>query len=101
MARLKSIDVLGSLTLIGCVAPLLLSLSFMAANDLSIKDARVFGNMIAGLACGVAFFFVETRIARNPVLPIHLVVQRTPGMSAISNFFLVSMKCVKDVFFSF
>lgn len=88
MQRFKSIDFLGSLTLVGCVAPVLLSLSFMAAQDVGFREPLVWGNFIAGSLSGVAFVFIETRIARNPILPIHLFTQRTGGNAAMANFFL-------------
>lgn len=86
--RVKSVDALGSLTLVGSVAPILLSLSFMSANDLPFKNPLVWGNLVGGLLCGVAFVWVETRFARAPILPIELVLTRTGASVGIANLFL-------------
>lgn len=84
--RIKSIDALGSLTLVGSVAPILLSLSFMSANDLPFTNPLVWGTLFGGILCGFAFFWVEMRFAKAPILPIDLVFTRTAGNAGLANF---------------
>ncbi|MCO5588142.1 hypothetical protein L7F22_042097 [Adiantum nelumboides] len=86
--RIKSIDALGSLTLVGSVAPILLSLSFMSANDLPFTNPLVWGTLFGGILCGFAFIWVETRFAKAPILPIDLFLTRTGGNASLANFFL-------------
>jgi hypothetical protein len=88
MDKLKSIDFLGSLTLIGCVAPILLSLSFMSADDRSITEPIVWGGLVVGVLSGVAFIAVEKYFARAPIMPLRVITQKTGGSSASVNFFL-------------
>lgn len=88
MDKLKSIDFLGCITLVGCVGPILLSLSFMSANDKSIKDPIVWGGILGGALSGVAFVLVEKYVAKSPILPLRVVTQRTGGSVASANLFL-------------
>jgi hypothetical protein len=86
--KLKSIDFLGSLTLVGCVGPILLSFSFMSANDKTIKDQIVWAGLLAGSLSGVAFIVVEKYVAKAPILPLRVLMQKTGGSVAAANLFL-------------
>jgi MFS family permease len=86
--RIKTIDLLGCFTLVGSVAPILLSLSFMSANDVPFSSPLVWGNLVGGILCGSAFIYNERFLAPAPILPISLVTQRTGGFAALANFFL-------------
>ena len=88
LEKLKSIDYLGCITLVGCVGPILLSLSFMSADDRSISEPIVWGGLLGGSLSGVAFVLVEKYVARSPILPVRLVTQRTGASAAMANLFL-------------
>ncbi|UZJ51579.1 hypothetical protein CBS101457_000899 [Exobasidium rhododendri] len=88
MDKVKSIDFLGSLTLVSCVGPILLSISFMSANDKTIKDALVWVGLLVGSLSGVVFVLVEKYVAKAPILPLRVVTQRTGGSVAAANLFL-------------
>ena len=88
--KLLLIDGLGSLFLVGAVGSSLISLSLMSAQDLSFSEPVVWGGLVAGAASAVAFVCVELWVARKPILPIPLLLQRTGGSVALANFALVS-----------
>lgn len=83
--KLKTIDVIGSLTLVGFVGSILFSLSSMSADDRTIDEPIVWGGLIFGTVSGVLFVFVETKVARSPILPMKLLTSRTGAAVAICN----------------
>lgn len=87
-SKIKTIDALGSLTLVGCVAPILLGLSFVSSNDRKFSEPIVWANLLAGFLSGMAFILVEVYFATAPILPIKLVTQQTGGSVGFANFFL-------------
>lgn len=86
--KIKTIDALGSITLVGCVAPILLGLSFVSSNDRSFSEPIVWAGLLAGFLSGIAFILVEIYFATAPILPIHLITQRTGASVGLANFFL-------------
>jgi hypothetical protein len=88
LSKLKTIDFLGCFTLVGCVAPVLLGLSFMSADDRSFTEPVVYASILAGILSGVAFALVEKYVATAPILPLWLVTQRNAASAGLANFFL-------------
>jgi MFS family permease len=83
--RLAKIDWLGSLTLIIFVGSLLLGLSLKATEDLPWKDPRVWGLLIVSVVTLSAFVFAEAKVSPHPVMPMRLLMSRTPLAVALTN----------------
>ncbi|THH09058.1 hypothetical protein EW145_g2271 [Phellinidium pouzarii] len=85
--KVRRIDFLGSTTLVGTVGTLLLGFSLKSTEELPWSDPLIWGLFIASAVCGMAFVYVETHVAPYPVMPMHLIMRRTPLFVSLSNFF--------------
>jgi hypothetical protein len=85
MQRLRRIDWLGSLTLVAFVAPLLAGFSLKATDDLTWGDARVWGPLVTSGVALLAFILVEAKVSPEPVLPMRLLLSRTPLAVSLTN----------------
>ena len=90
--KMARIDFLGSATLVFTVSCLLVALTLKTSADQELpwSDVRVWGLLIASAIFGISFVVVEAYVSKEPIMPLRLVTQRTPGCVAISNF-LVSV----------
>lgn len=84
--KIKRIDFAGALTLVLATA-LLVGASSIGGNILPWSSPAIIGALIASVILFGIFGYVETRIAVSPVLPPAIIVRRTPGFSALVNFF--------------
>ncbi|KIM91030.1 hypothetical protein PILCRDRAFT_160549 [Piloderma croceum F 1598] len=84
--KLRRIDFFGSLTLVGTVGCLLLGFSLKTTEELSWSNPLIWGLFVTSGVSGVLFILVETRWAPYPVMPLHLIRQRTPLAVSLSNF---------------
>ncbi|KAG8809966.1 hypothetical protein FRC17_003150 [Serendipita sp. 399] len=83
--KLARIDWLGSITLVGFVSGLLIGLNLKETGDLKWSDQRVSGLLIAsGISLG-AFIVVELKISPEPVMPLRLLLSRTPLAVSLTN----------------
>ncbi len=96
--QLRQIDVLGSLTLLVGVSAPLIALSLISANDRPLADPLVVTGLALGPTFLAAFVYVEAKVARKPILPLHLLKYRTGASHALANFFLVSATSRRAVF---
>ncbi|KIM27605.1 hypothetical protein M408DRAFT_330032 [Serendipita vermifera MAFF 305830] len=97
--KLKKIDWLGSLTLVLFVSSFLAGFSLKATKDLAWGDTRVLGPIsFSGLALS-AFIFVEAKVSPAPVMPMRLLLSRTPLAVSLTNFFgsIVSFSILYNV----
>jgi len=78
-AATRRLDWAGFVTLVACVVPLLLALTW--ATEYGWRSARVGGLLVAALVMGVAFLYAEAR-APEPMLPLGLF--RHPVISVCS-----------------
>lgn len=86
-SKLRRIDFLGCLTLVGTVGCLLLGLSLKSTEELPWSHPLIWGLLVSSsVFCGL-FLLVETYWAPYPVMPIRLIKQRTPLAVSLSNFF--------------
>ncbi|KAJ7667832.1 vacuolar amino acid permease [Mycena polygramma] len=85
--KLRRIDVLGSLTLVGTVGCLLLGFSLKTTEEIAWSHPLIYGLFVASFICGVLFVLVETYWAPFPVMPLRLITRRTPFAVSISNLF--------------
>jgi hypothetical protein len=83
--KLRRIDILGSLTLVGTVGCLLLGFSLKTSEELPWSHPLISGLFIASLISCVLFIWVEKYWAPYPVMPLRLMTQRTPLAVSISN----------------
>ncbi|KAJ1027849.1 hypothetical protein NDA13_003302 [Ustilago tritici] len=86
--KLKSIDFNGAFSLVLGLSSTLISLSLMSANDLHISNPFVWGGFSIGFTSISFFFYAEAKIARNPILPLRLITQRSGAAVAFANFCL-------------
>jgi Fungal trichothecene efflux pump (TRI12) len=98
--RLRRIDILGSITLVGMVGCLLLGISLKTTEELPWLHPLIYGLLIASIVFLVLFVLVEKYWAPYPVMPLGLMMQRTPLAVSISNF-LASMTAFSMVRFLF
>ncbi|KAF5369889.1 hypothetical protein D9758_001219 [Tetrapyrgos nigripes] len=85
--KLRRIDFLGSITLVGTVGCLLLGFSLKTTEELPWSHPFICSLFIASLLFGVAFLLVEKSWASHPVMPLRLITQRTPLAVSMSNLF--------------
>jgi hypothetical protein len=85
--KLRRIDILGSLTLVGTVCCLLLGFSLKSTEELPWSHPLIWGLFVASTFSGVLFVIVECYISPYPVMPMSLATQRTPLAVSISYLF--------------
>ncbi|KAJ7047535.1 vacuolar amino acid permease [Mycena alexandri] len=85
--KLRRIDVLGSLTLVGTVGCLLLGFSLKTTEEIAWSHPLICGLFVASFICGVSFILVENYWAPFPVMPLRLITRRTPFAVSVSNLF--------------
>ncbi len=80
------IDYLGMATLVLCVVPLILALSW-AGVQYPWKSPEVIGALVLSAVMGVAFMFIELR-AKEPVIPLNIFRNRVVSLSTLAIFFV-------------
>ncbi|KAG8869819.1 hypothetical protein FRC20_000814 [Serendipita sp. 405] len=85
--KLTRIDWLGSVTLVGFVSGLLVALNLKETDELMWSDRRVYGLLVASALSLCTFVFVESKVSPEPVMPMKLLLSRTPLSVALTNFF--------------
>jgi hypothetical protein len=83
--KLRRIDVLGSLTLVGTIGCLLLGFNLKTTEELPWSHPLIYGLFIGCFILMTLFIFVERYWAPYPVMPLRLMTQRTTLAVAISN----------------
>lgn len=86
--KVKSIDFAGAFSLVLGLSSSLIALSLMSANDVPFSHPTVWGGFVLGAASITFFFYAEAKIARNPILPLRLITQRSGAAIAFANFCL-------------
>jgi len=86
--KLRRIDFLGSLTLVGAVGCLLLGFSLKSTEELQWSNPLIIGLLAASVVWGFFFVLAEKYWAPYPVMPLRLITQRTPLAVSISNLLL-------------
>lgn len=92
--KFARIDFLGCFLLAGFVGALLLAVSIKTSavgeDELAWSDPLIAGLFGASAGLFLVFMLVETKVAREPVLPLELLHRRTAVSVAIHNL-LISM----------
>jgi hypothetical protein len=83
----RSIDFLGSATLVGAVSTLLLGVSIKASSELPWAHPAILGLLGGSVGFALLFVATEARWSSHPVMPLGLVARRTPAAVAASSFF--------------
>lgn len=94
--KLRRIDFLGSITLVGAVGCLLLGFSLKSTEEMAWSDPFVVGLLFGSVIFAFLFVLVEKYWAPYPVMPLRLITQRTPLAVAASNL-LTSMSAFSMV----
>lgn len=100
--KLRRMDFLGSVTLVGTVGCLLLGFCLQSTEELPWTSPLVIGFLTASIVFGTLFVHVEKNWAPYPVMPLRLITQRTPLAVSVSNL-LMSMSAfsmVNDFFYA-
>ena len=83
--KIRRIDFLGSVTLVGTVGCLLLGFSLKTTEELPWSNPLIWGLFVASVISAVLFILVESRWAPYPVMPLRLICQRTPLAVSLGN----------------
>lgn len=84
--KLRRMDFLGSLTLVGTVGSLLLGFSLKSTEELPWSHPLIWGLFIGSGVFAVLFVSVEKYWASSPIMPLRLITQRTPLAVSLANF---------------
>ena len=87
LEKIKRIDFLGALTMVSAVTLLLLGLS-MGGNQLPWDAPLVYGSIAGGAGLLVVFVLIEKYVAREPLLPLRVLFNRTPLFVSLTNWFM-------------
>lgn len=85
--RLRRIDWLGSLTLVAGVGSLLFGVTLKTAEGVPWSHPMVWGLFIASFISIALFVMVEAWWSAAPVLPMRLLMQRTPMTVSLANLY--------------
>ena len=85
--KIKRIDFLGSITMVSAVCLVLIGLS-LGGNQLPWNAPLVYGSLIAGGILLVVFVLIEKYVAREPLLPLAVLFNRTPLFVSLTNWFI-------------
>lgn len=85
--KIKRIDALGSLSLVTSVTLILVGLS-LGGNEREWSDKLVLGSLISGGVALVVFVLIERFVAREPLMPMAVLFNRTPGFVSIACWFI-------------
>ena len=87
LEKLRRIDVFGALSLVSAVALVLVGLS-LGGNELPWSSPVVLGSLLVGCALLCVFVFVEKHVAREPLMPMSVLFNRTPGFVSLACWFI-------------
>ena len=85
--KLRRIDFLGSLTLVTAVGSFLLAFNLKTSEEMPWSDPLICGLLVSSVISIILFALVEKYWAPYPVMPVRLIVQRTPLAVSIANLF--------------
>ncbi|KAJ2850122.1 hypothetical protein IWW36_002121 [Coemansia brasiliensis] len=85
--KLKQVDFLGSLVLVGGVMMLLLAFTW-GGKAFSWASARIICLLIFSILTLGLFLLIEWKVVTNPVVPLHLFSSRNVSLMVLSQFFV-------------
>ncbi|KAI8061714.1 major facilitator superfamily domain-containing protein [Gongronella butleri] len=87
--KIGELDSAGAVLVAGSVLTIMTATS-LGGNSREWSDPVVVALATTGIVFGIAFVFVEKYHARFPIMPYHIISQRTPFTSALVNFFTLA-----------
>ena len=96
-SNLKRVDFLGSGLLVATLVLLLLGLN-SGGNIVSWTHPLVLISLPLSAVLLVAFIVVEEKIAREPVMPIYLILNRTVACACLTNWFFLMIAYALDFY---
>ncbi|KAI9505382.1 hypothetical protein GGI25_004654 [Coemansia spiralis] len=87
MEKLKKVDFLGSLVLIGGTVMLLLALTW-GGKSYPWRSAKIICLLVFGIVSLVVFMLIEWKTTADPTVPIRLFRNRNVSLSVIGQFFM-------------
>lgn len=87
MARIKRVDFLGALTLVSSLVLLLLGLN-SGGNIVPWTHPLVLAALPLSFASLLFFVYIEDRVAREPIIPVRLLLDRTVACACLANWFM-------------
>ena len=85
--KLRRIDVWGALSLVVAVTLLLVGLN-MGGNELPWSHPLVISSLVSSFVFLGAFVYVERHVAREPLMPMSVLFNRTPGFVSLACWFI-------------
>lgn len=86
-SKIRRMDFAGSATLAVTIGCLLLGFSIKSSDSLPWSHPLIYGLFITSAVFAILFVAVEARWSPYPVMPLHLITQRTPLAVCLANFF--------------
>ena len=83
IAGIKALDWLGCLTIVGGTVMVLLGLNF-GGSSFPWKSAKVICLIIFGVVLWIAFFVIEWRVAKAPIIPLNIINTGQRGGALLS-----------------
>ncbi|CAO3677415.1 unnamed protein product [Umbelopsis ramanniana] len=96
--KLKKVDYGGALTLVAAIICIILATSY-GGNTLPWSHPLIIAGLVGFGVMLLCFIAVETFVAKLPVLPMRLMIQRNPLVCSFCNFFSM-MASTSMVYFS-
>ncbi|KAJ2684874.1 hypothetical protein IWW39_004647 [Coemansia spiralis] len=87
-ARLRRIDYLGMVLLVGGLLAVLLGMTLPSTANRPWHSPHVLLCLIGGCAVLAAFLFVEWRVAKDPIVPLRLFAVRNVAAMMAASFFM-------------
>ncbi|KAI9492154.1 major facilitator superfamily domain-containing protein [Zychaea mexicana] len=84
--RFKKIDYAGAITVVLSVVCFMLATSW-GGNTKAWSDPLVIGTLSGSVVFAIAFCIIEAKVAKFPIMPWHIVSNRTAFASALTNLF--------------
>jgi MFS family permease len=84
----QRLDLSGSLLLVLACLTLMLALSYLSAYNLPLSNVWVWGNLLAFAVFTTLFIWVQVNVAKEPLLPMSLLRNRTVASATAMYFFL-------------
>jgi len=85
LKKLRNVDWLGATTLVISVSLFMLATS-LGGNSLAWSHPLVIGSLAGSAVMIIVFTVIEANFAKNPIMPWHIITQRTPLASSLTNF---------------
>ncbi|KAJ2161146.1 hypothetical protein GGF46_001736 [Coemansia sp. RSA 552] len=85
--KFQRIDLLGALVFQCFIIPLILAFSW-GGQGYKWISGRVLGTICACVVVAVIFLLIEWKVAREPMMPLHLFKVRNVAASSVAHFFL-------------